>query len=151
MKYIFLDIDGVMVPAKSWKSPELLNDGFLAFSSQSVNVLKRFIEEQLIIVLTSSHKSNYSTEEWKVIFKLRGLQVFNVECLIENVNNLSRLEEVVNWFVANDTPEKFVIIDDDKSLNSLPEELKNHLVQTSSTLGLVERHVEEIQLILKGS
>ena len=31
---LFLDIDGVMVPAKGWKSPELLNDGFPAFSSR---------------------------------------------------------------------------------------------------------------------
>jgi hypothetical protein len=28
---IFLDIDGVMVCVKGWKSPELLNDGFPAF------------------------------------------------------------------------------------------------------------------------
>jgi hypothetical protein len=29
---IFLDIDGVMVPAKSWERPVLLKDGFPAFS-----------------------------------------------------------------------------------------------------------------------
>ena len=28
----FLDIDGVMVPAKGWKSPEFLDDGFPAFN-----------------------------------------------------------------------------------------------------------------------
>jgi hypothetical protein len=42
---LFLDIDGVMVPAKSWKNPELLNDGFPAFSSKASNALQHLISE----------------------------------------------------------------------------------------------------------
>ena len=42
---IFLDIDGVMVPAKSWKSPELLDDGFPEFSSAATRVLNLIISE----------------------------------------------------------------------------------------------------------
>ena len=29
---VFLDIDGVMAPAKSWQRPDILEDGFVDFS-----------------------------------------------------------------------------------------------------------------------
>ncbi|MBX9734763.1 MAG: hypothetical protein K2X37_11935 [Chitinophagaceae bacterium] len=59
---IFLDIDGVMVPVKGWKSPEFLNDGFPAFSSQATSALQRLIAEDVTIMLTTSftlHPTNY--------------------------------------------------------------------------------------------
>lgn len=42
---LFLDIDGVMVPAKSWETPALLVDGFPAFSSRAIAALQRLISE----------------------------------------------------------------------------------------------------------
>lgn len=70
---LFLDIDGVMVPAKGWKAPELLDDGFPAFSSHATNTLKKLISDKVTIMLTTSHKSNFSIEKWKTIFKNRGI------------------------------------------------------------------------------
>ena len=64
---IFLDIDGVMVPAKGWKSPEFLSDGFPAFSNRATLVLQQLISEEVTVMLTTSHKSKYSIEEWKSI------------------------------------------------------------------------------------
>lgn len=148
MNYIFLDIDGVMVPAKSWEVPEILSDGFPAFSSKSVSVINNFIDENSTVILTTSHRANYSIYEWKAMFKLRGLEILNIERLDENMNILSRREELIQWFSTNEYLENFVIIDDDKSLNSLPENLRKHLVQTSSTVGLTEVHIEEILLVL---
>lgn len=43
---LFLDIDGVMVPAKSWERPALLDDGFPAFSSKTIAALQRLIFEE---------------------------------------------------------------------------------------------------------
>ncbi|MDI3318583.1 HAD domain-containing protein [Pinibacter soli] len=40
---IFLDIDGVMVPAKGWKAPEMLSDGFPAFSNKATNALRNLV------------------------------------------------------------------------------------------------------------
>jgi len=82
--FIFLDIDGVMVPAKSWQIPELLPDGFPAFSRSAIRVLQRFLDERTTVILTTSHKSSYSLNEWKQIFKRRGLVLFNVMTLDEN-------------------------------------------------------------------
>lgn len=147
----FLDIDGVMVPAQSWKSPLLLNDGFPAFSSKATHALQQLLSEEVTIMLTTSHKSNYSIEEWKNIFKRRGIHIDKIKTLPANTNNLSRKDELVNWFTLNNMNEQFVIIDDDKSLNELPKFLKDNLIQTSSHIGLTEEHAKAIEFIaLKG-
>ena len=144
---LFLDIDGVMVPAKGWKSPEFLNDGFPAFSIKATNILQRLITEDVTIILTTSHKSKFSIDEWKSIFKNRGINIEKIKSLPENLNNHSRKDEIVNWFNVNNIEEDFIIIDDDKSLNDLPDFLKGNLVQTSPFIGLTEEHSEAIKSI----
>ena len=146
---IFLDIDGVMVPAKGWKSPELLEDGFPSFSVAATQVLQKIMSEQTALVLTSSHKSNYTLEEWKNIFSRRGIVVHRLKSLDKNVNHLNRKDEVLNWFANHLVDENFVILDDDKSLNSLPSHLKDHLVLTSSLIGLSQEHLVQIEAVLK--
>ena len=138
---IFLDIDGVMVPAKGWKSPEFLSDGFPVFSAKATRILQHLISGDITIMLTTSHKSNFSVEEWKNIFKNRNINVENLECLPANVGNTSRKDEIVNWFNANTINDDFIIIDDDKSLNELPDFLKKNVVQTSPYIGLTEEHL----------
>jgi hypothetical protein len=145
---IFLDIDGVMVPAKSWKNPELLDDGFPAFSLKAVHVLQQLITNDTTIMLTTSHKTSYTLTRWKEIFKTRGIEINTIKSLDENTNFLNRKDEVLNWFNLNNVNEKFVIIDDDKSLNALPDFLKTKLILTSPLIGLTESHLEEIKEIL---
>jgi hypothetical protein len=145
---IFLDIDGVMVPAKGWKNPELLEDGFPAFSNKARHVLQNLISEDTTIILTTSHKSKYTIDQWKAIFKKRGITATKIKTLDVNVNSPSRKDEIVNWFNINNTNEDFIIIDDDKSLNSLPSFLKERLLQTSPLIGLTEQHLENARLIL---
>ena len=145
---IFLDIDGVMVPAKSWKSQELMSDGFPAFSNKSVAVLQKLISEDVTIMLTTSHKSNYTIEEWKNIFKNRNIDANKIKSLPENIKNLSRKDEIMNWFNLHNVNESFLIIDDDKSLNDLPAYLKKNLVQTAAHIGLNDSHNEIISTIL---
>lgn len=146
---LFLDIDGVMVPAKGWSNPKNLNDGFPAFSSIAVNVLQRLITEDTTIMLTTTHKSRFTIDEWKQIFKTRGLRVNNLCKLEENVNFLNRKDEVINWFNLNTYNDDFVIVDDDKSLNGLPSFLKDKLVLTKPMIGLTDSHLDEIKVALK--
>ncbi len=145
---LFLDIDGVMVPAKSWQSPELLDDGFPVFALKAVRVLQNLISEDTTVMLTTSHKSRFTIDQWKEIFQKRGLQVSKLKSLDDNINCKSRKDEILNWFNLNGVSEKFIIIDDDKSLNDLPSYLKDKLVLTSSLIGLTENHLDEINAIL---
>ena len=144
---VFLDIDGVMVPAKSWDRPLLLDDGFPAFSHEAVKALQKLISDGATIMLTTSHKSKFSIVEWKRIFENRGIHISSIDRLPENTKNLSRKAEILNWLSVNPSNESFLILDDDSSLNDLPGSIKEHFVQTSSYIGLTEdligRFVEE--------
>lgn len=142
---IFLDIDGVMVPAKSWTSPKLLDDGFPAFSSVAVRALKSLIDSETNIVLTTSHKAKYSIKEWKNIFASRGLEVNNLTSLNSDSLLIKRKDEILNWFNINNLTKDFLIIDDDKSLNDLPKYLKDNLVLTRPLIGLTESDLSEVK------
>jgi 16S rRNA C1402 (ribose-2'-O) methylase RsmI len=147
---ILLDIDGVMVPGNSWKKPEFLNDGFPAFSTRATQALQKIISETSAdILLTTSHKNIYTLEEWKSMFNERGLKFTNINRLPENTNNSSRKEEIINWFTSNKIEQDFIIIDDDKTLNALPENLKSKLVQTNASLGLTDELADEALKIIK--
>jgi hypothetical protein len=148
---VLLDIDGVMVPAAGWKTPEILGDGFPMFSQNAINALKELITADATVVLTTSHKSIYTLDEWSRIFKLRGIEIEKLERLGNNDENLSRRDEIIKWFHLNNTKDDFIILDDDKSLNSLPAFLKNRLVLTNSLVGLTSEHASQAKLIMKGS
>lgn len=148
---ILLDIDGVMVPGNAWKRPEFLNDGFPAFSTRATQALQKIISETSAdIVLTTSHKCNYSLEEWKIMFNARGFRLNKINRLDENNNYSSRKEEIINWFTSCKIEQDFIIIDDDKTLNGLPEILKSKLVQTNASVGLTDELADEAINILKG-
>ena len=147
---VFLDIDGVMAPAKSWQRPDILEDGFVDFSSKAVSVLQDVLAQNpnSTIILTTSHKSRFSLSQWKIIFERRGLNVNKLESLNDYTDFQSRKVEILNWFDSNDIHEDFIIIDDDKSLNDLPTFYKDRLILTSSLVGLNESHWAVIQDIV---
>ena len=136
---ILLDIDGVMVTAKSWRQPEFLQDGFFAFNNKATLALQNIIREtNANIILTTSHKSKFTVNQWRNIFELRGISLNNINVLPENTKNLSRKEEILQWYNLNKSIDDYIIIDDDKSLNALPEFIKCNLLQTNATVGLTE-------------
>ena len=141
---LLLDIDGVMVPISPWKRPDFLSDNFPMFSSKATKALQRILDEtKATIVLTTSHNSTYSIADWIAIFQRRGIELNSLERLPENTAFLNRREEILNWLNDQDTLKTFIILDDDKSLNDLPSNLKENLLQTSSMIGLTDVLVEE--------
>lgn len=149
---IYLDIDGVMVPGNSWRKPEILEDGFPRFSRTATNSLVRIISKSSAeIVLITSHKNLYSLKEWKIIFKKRNIEVKKISKLPKNTDNLNRKDELMKWFDSNQISESFIIIDDDKSLNSLPVFFKNKLIQPSASVGLTEYLADEALKIISKS
>lgn len=139
---VFLDIDGVMTPLKGWSGPRILEDGFPAFSPRAVNAIKMVISnnQNVKILLTTSHKGNYSRQQWIQIFRNRGIDHQDLDKLSNNTKNLSRREEILAWLTEHKVrnTEAIMIIDDDKSLFDLPETLKLKLVNTSPMIGLTE-------------
>ncbi|MEX0995926.1 MAG: HAD domain-containing protein [Flavobacteriaceae bacterium] len=150
---IYLDIDGVMVPANSWRKTELLEDGFPAFSIRAVNALGRILSVSgATIVLTTSHKSSYTLKEWENIFKRRNISVAKIKKLPKNSQLLNRKDELLRHFATKKIPFHFIIIDDDKSLNGLPPLLKDKLIQTSGSVGLTDELADKaIEIIEKSN
>lgn len=147
---IFLDIDGVMVPAKSWKRPGILEDGFPEFSPKAIEALTKIISKSSAdFVLTTSHKSKYSLSEWKAIFERRNINANSIMRLPENIDFLSRKDELLLWFKNHSISGDFIIIDDDKSLNSLPDHLKARLILTSASVGLTDYQAVEALRVIK--
>jgi hypothetical protein len=151
---ILLDIDGVMVPANIWKRPEFLSDGFPMFSSKAVHALQKIISEtDANILLTTSHKSKYNTQQWQAIFQSRGIIANEINQLPHNFSDLNRKDEILKWHRSNqDTAENFVVIDDDKLLNDLPPDIKTNLVLTSPSVGLTDELADNaIEILNKKS
>ena len=148
---LLLDIDGVMVAANSWRKLEILEDGFPAFTSLATKALNRILAEmQPGIILTTSHKHKYSTDQWIKLFQNRNIKLDELSCLPENKTNLNRRDEIQHYLSKAQLNENFVIVDDDKSLNALPKKLKDRLVQTSSSVGLTDYLADEVIDKLKG-
>lgn len=142
---ILLDIDGVMVPAKSWSQPELLEDGFPSFSVKATYALNKLIAAtQASVVLTTSHKERYSVTQWKAIFKKRGIVVPKLSKLPDNKSFLDRYQEVMQWIKSQNNEIEYIIIDDDKGLNKLEPQVKERFILTSGTVGLTEFQVDSI-------
>lgn len=140
---ILLDIDGVMLSLKSWKIPDFLEDGFMKFDNKAIYTLNIILEKtKAKIVLTSSHKSNYSNIEWINLFKNRGINSI-IETLPNNINNLSRKDEIIHYLNDNNIDD-YIIIDDDPQLNSLPNNIKQRLFLTSPLIGLTEDFINKI-------
>ena len=74
--YVLLDLDGVMIPANAWKRPEILADNFPAFSAKAVKALNDIlIATNAEIILTTSHKANYTINQWMEILLLEALNL----------------------------------------------------------------------------
>jgi len=67
--------------------------------------------------------------------------------------NISRKDEIINWYDALPYEnEAFVIIDDDKSLNDLPSHIKMNLILTSPLVGLTDELADNaISILNQGS
>tara|TARA_R110000868_G_scaffold262672_2_gene521402 strand:+ start:829 stop:1284 length:456 start_codon:yes stop_codon:yes gene_type:complete len=142
---ILLDIDGVMIPARSWQSHQIDSDGFGMFSKFSIVGLNKIISSARSseIVLTTSHKHAFSLSKWEDIFSKRGIKKVKIDRLPTDSLQVSRIEEIRTWYLKNQN-EPFIILDDDKGLNDFDSNFKkNHLVLTQPTIGLNSLTVDE--------
>lgn len=133
--YLFLDIDGVLAPIKNHY--QLLDDGFIEFDENCVNVLNTILEKHKIetLVLSTSHRYNFSIEMWKNILIHRGIRLDNISKILrtEKFSYKKRVEEIEN-FIYKYNINNFLIIDDDKSLYHFKNQ--NKIIHTLSYRGL---------------
>ena len=137
---ILLDIDGVLVTTPPWRTIEQDSDGFLKFNKKAAKNLARIVyETKAAIVLTTTHRINYSINKWEEILQTRGIYPSSISKLndIATLNEMAdRATEIKEWVDKQKKDEKFVIIDDDLSINDLPAIIKEKCVLTKPLIGL---------------
>lgn len=154
---ILLDIDGVMVITPTWKQPEFLPDGFMAFDKQCAENLVKLIafihanNQTVEIVMTSTHRIHHDKNEWQILLNNRGIFSDSVS-IINDVKNFSeivkRIDEILAWITLQQT-DNFIILDDDKSLRDLPENLKWHWVECQFLTGFNAVCLQRVLNILR--
>jgi hypothetical protein len=152
---ILLDIDGVLVTTPTWRKTEFDVDGFLKFNERAGRNLFRIVNEtNADIVLTSTHRINYPVEKWKIIFQSRGINPNSISLLndVTTVSDmLDRAAEIKEWVEKQKGLTKYVVIDDDLSINGLPNSIKEKCVLTKPLIGLDEEAMYKVMSILKGT
>ncbi|MBD1367086.1 hypothetical protein IDJ77_24965 [Mucilaginibacter sp. ZT4R22] len=137
--FILLDIDGVLVTEPAWKKVEIAVDGFMVFNEKSArNLAEILVKSNASVILTTTHRINYQLDKWIEIFAARGITIKSISKLnnIESIALMqSRAVEIQDWVYLQGENVEYLIIDDDPSLNSLPEHIKERCVITKSTVG----------------
>lgn len=128
------------------------SDGFLRFNEKAARNLARLVAEtKASIVLTTTHRINYTITEWKELFKKRGINPSSIS-KINDFTTLSdmvgRASEIREWVDKKVEKENFVIIDDDLSINGLPRTIKDRCVLTKPMIGLDEEATQKALNIL---
>ncbi|HAY3533821.1 TPA: hypothetical protein JRX32_000407 [Elizabethkingia anophelis] len=135
---LFLDIDGVMVHANPHRQVEMEDDGFYKFNHKAVDALNSFDHTNVELVLSTSHRFRFTIKQWKTIFHKRGIEFKKISIInLELHHRYSRKIEIEKWINDhNINSDDVIIIDDDKSLNGLPDNFKKRLILTNSYTGL---------------
>lgn len=149
---ILLDIDGVLETTPSWRRAEIDTDGFMKLNENALENLSILHKKtNASIVLTTSHRINYDETKWKEIFRLRGLNFDSISKLnskTEISQLLDRGSEIKEWVEKKGQGHNYVIIDDDQSINALPEYIKERWVATRPSIGFDKEALEKALLIL---
>lgn len=138
---ILLDIDGVLVTEPAWKKVETGLDGFMLFNKRSAENLAFILAAtNAAVVLTTTHRISFSVERWLEIFSLRGIEINNISKL-NTKQSLAEMQdrgtEIKDW-VDNNGYENYVIIDDDPSINNLPNAIKQRWISIKPYVGIDE-------------
>ena len=138
MKYIFLDIDGVLNSS---------SDKEIVFNMMEVNKLKMFInfalEVDANVVITSSRR--IYTEEVKMIKS--ALSSCNVDVL-SNERIYKHRGKEIEWYISQNKIEDFVIFDDNDDLISSNPLLVDHFIFVDCIVGLTKEDIIKAKKIL---
>lgn len=106
--------------------------------SATANLANVFKQTNASVILTTTHRISFEETKWKDIFRARGLDFHT----IRKINGKTRIEqlgsraiEIKEWVEQFGKNENYVIIDDDLSLNVLPENIKKRWVSTKPLVG----------------
>jgi len=144
---IILDLDGVLITTPSWKSDDLLEDGYSSFNDKSVDFLNNFlsgVDAELWVI--SDRRKGYTLEQFNVFFKNRKIEKQLDGMVPVYFEYILRIEEFKE-FIKDESIKNYLLIDDDGSLESLED--KSFWVKTSPMIGFNEEKLNEAKEKIK--
>ena len=161
MKYIFLDIDGVLATndefflntQEFWLKNKWAKDlkVLYPFNFKCVKSFNKILTEvsNIKIIISSDWKKHYTIEELDIIFKNNGVIQSPIDKTPNNPVSMSwieknRMNDIESYLRQNDLIDSnWVIIDDLNVSGFLPEEHKDKFFLTSDLIGISEEGIVE--------
>lgn len=143
MRVLFLDIDGVLLAGRHWRSGERRPGTVPRDTVEMLNVLCD--DTQCRVVVSSTWRRDFNCRQ---ILREAGFRGdFHAEWRTP-VNGSCRGDEIALWLSGNPDVTSYAIIDDDSDM--LPEHAPV-FVQTAFEDGIQREHVERLASILKAA
>jgi len=145
---LILDLDGVLITTGAWKPDAIDVDGYSEFDYVAVQNFNKLLKDNKFeIWLSSSRRIYKSLEEMNAIFKHRGI-VQPITGFLPYLPALENRKKEVEHFIKVQKLQRYLILDDDKTLNALPPIMKAKLVLTKFLIGFKEEKLAEAFSIL---
>ncbi|WP_299519024.1 HAD domain-containing protein [Winogradskyella sp.] len=146
---LILDLDGVLITNPTWKADEIHDDGYSAFNRGCIENLNKLLSfKKFEIWLSSTRRINKTLDEFNEIFYNRGIKQKIRGFLPRYIGCRDRKEEILK-FIAELKISNYLIIDDDKSLNGLSQDMKKNLVLTELSKGFDSEKLKEAIVSVK--
>lgn len=142
-KIIFLDIDGVMNSHDTRTDHEL---GLVSWlDARNVAVLNRIVQATgAAVVVSSTWRLTMPFDELRATFAAAGC-VADLADVTPDIDARRRDREIQAWLAAQpEPPSRYVILDDDRDMPTLPEKL----VKTCPSRGLSPEDVPTVLALL---
>lgn len=136
---VILDLDGVMITTPSWKADNIHQDGFSMFNESASECLDKLSNVNAELWLISDRRKGYTLEQLNTFFKNRNIKI-KLSGLVPVYGNVSRIVELFK-FLKEESPENYLIIDDDSSLDGLED--KSFWIKTQPLIGFNEEKLNE--------
>jgi len=139
---LILDLDGVLITTPLWKADEMDSDGYSKFNTSCVDNLNELLSKaDFEIWLSSTRRTVKSIEEFNAIFGNRHIKE-RIKGFLPDYKNCKNRKEEILEFLIEFKPEKYLIIDDDKSLNGLETVIKERLILTEQMKGFNQEQLK---------
>lgn len=146
---LILDLDGVLITSPPWRADEIEDDGYSKFNESCVENLNSLISfASFEIWLSSSRRKTKVLNEFNQIFENRGINQ-SIEGFVPLCQDCSCRKEEIEVFIKSQKLERYIIIDDDKSLHELSQKMKRKLVVTNLMRGFTSEKLSESLAIAK--
>ncbi len=135
LKTLILDLDGVLITNPIWKADLMHSDGYSEFNEHCVSNLNRLLSfSEFEIWLSSTRRTVKTLNEFNIIFRNRGINQ-DISGFLPKYSTCDNRREEVLKFIDEFNVSNYLIIDDDKSLNSFEDKLKKNLILTELIRG----------------